>query len=76
MVSLSVAKRVKIKFLPKKGVKPCKILTQLKAQHGNKTLSKTKVFNWAKNCKSLRESVANSSKNRRSRSSITADNVG
>ncbi|KYN34460.1 hypothetical protein ALC56_10947 [Trachymyrmex septentrionalis] len=58
-VPASVAQRVIIKFLTKEGVKPCEILTRLKVQYGDDTLSKTQVFDWAKKFKSGRESVEN-----------------
>ncbi|KAG5326632.1 GVQW3 protein, partial [Pseudoatta argentina] len=70
-VPASVAQRVIIKFLTKKGVKPCAILTGLKVQYGDDTLSKTQVFDWAKKFKSGRESVENVSHNRRPRSSVS-----
>ncbi|KAG5328416.1 GVQW3 protein, partial [Acromyrmex charruanus] len=75
-VPASVAQRVIIKFLTKEGVKPCEILTRLKVQYGDDTLSKTQVFDWAKKFKSGRESVENVSHNRRPRSSVSGDNIG
>ena len=56
-----VAQRIIIKFLTKEGVKPSEILTRLKAQFGDATLSRTQVFDWASKFKGGRESVENES---------------
>ena len=53
-VASSVAQRIIIKFLTKEGVKPSEILTRLKAQFGDATLSRTQVFDWASKFTSLR----------------------
>ena len=44
----SVVKRIIIKFLTNEGVKPSEILTHLKVQFGDTTLSENRVFTWAR----------------------------
>ena len=70
-----VAQRIVIKFLTKEGVKPSEILTQLKAQFGGATLSRTQVFDWASKFKGGRESVKNERHDRRPRSSLTDESI-
>lgn len=74
-VASPVAQRIIIKFLTKEGVKPSEILTRLKAQFGDATLSRTQVFDWASKFKGGRESVENESHDRRPRSSLTDENI-
>lgn len=74
-VHASVAQRIIIKFLTYEKVKPSEILTRLKAQFGDATLSQNRVFTWAREFKGGRERVENESHDRRPRSSLTDDNI-
>lgn len=74
-VHSSVAQRIIIKFLTNEGVKPSEILTRLKAQFGDSTLSQNRVYTWAREFKGGRERVENESHDRRPRTSLTDDNT-
>ena len=56
-VPSSVAQRIIIKFLTNEGVKPSEILTCLKEQFGDTTLSQNRVFTWARQFTGGRESI-------------------
>jgi len=43
-VPLAIAKHIIVKFLMNEGVKPSEILTRLRAQFGDMTLSSTQVY--------------------------------
>ncbi|XP_073989689.1 histone-lysine N-methyltransferase SETMAR-like [Rhodnius prolixus] len=74
-VPSSVAQRIIIKFLTNEGVKPSEILTRLRAQFGDSTLSQNRVFTWAREFKGGRERVENESHDRRPTTSLTDDNI-
>ncbi|KAJ8946771.1 hypothetical protein NQ318_018980 [Aromia moschata] len=74
-VHTSVAQRIIIRFLANEGVKSNEILTRLRAQFGDDTLSQTQVFDWAKIFRSGQETVANQSHSRRPRSSVNEINI-
>jgi len=71
----AIAQRVIVNFLTNEGVKPSEILTRLRAQFGDMTLSSTQVYDWASKFKGGHEAVENESHNRRPRTSLTDDNI-
>ena len=71
----AIAQRIIVKFLTNEGVIPSKILTRLRAQFGDMTLSSTQVYDWASKFKGGREAAENESHNRRPRTSLTDDNI-
>ena len=70
----SVAQRIIIEFLTNELVKPSDILSPLKAQIEDATLSQKRVFSQARKFKGGRETVENKSHYRCPRSSLTDDN--
>jgi histone-lysine N-methyltransferase SETMAR len=71
----AIAQRIIVKFLMNEGVKPSEILTTLRAQLGDMTLSSTQVYNWASKFKGGCEAAENESHNRCPRTSLTYDNI-
>jgi hypothetical protein len=71
----SVAQRIIIKFLTKEGVIPSEIFTRIQAQFGDKFLSQTRMFSWAKSFREGRDRVENEPHARRPRISVNPDNV-
>jgi hypothetical protein len=57
----AITKLIIVKFLANEGVKSSKILTRLRAQFGDMTLSSTQVYDWASKCKGGRQTVENKS---------------
>jgi hypothetical protein len=51
VVPSAVAQRTVIKHLTNENVKPGEILKRLKAQFGDKTLSRTQMYDWSKSFK-------------------------
>jgi len=47
----AVAQSIVVKFLTNENVKPAEILTRLRAQLGDETLSRTQVYDWSKSFK-------------------------
>ncbi|KAJ8946264.1 hypothetical protein NQ318_004633 [Aromia moschata] len=74
-VHTSVAQRIIVRFLANEGVKSNEILTRLRVQFGDDTLSQTQVFDWAKRFRSGQETVANQSHSRRPRSIVNEINI-
>jgi len=56
-VSACMEQRVVMKFLVNEGVKPGDIYRRLQAQYGDKTLSRSKTFEWCKRFRDGRTSV-------------------
>jgi hypothetical protein len=50
VVSLAVTQPI-VKFLTNKNMKPAEILTRLRAQFSDETLSRTQVYDWSKSSK-------------------------
>lgn len=71
----TVAQRIIIKFLTNEGVKPSEIFVRLTTQFGDKTLSRSQVYDWVNKFKGGRETVENESHNRRPRTSLTNENI-
>jgi histone-lysine N-methyltransferase SETMAR len=71
----AIAQHIIVKFLTNEGVKSSDILTRMRAQFGDMTLSSTQVYDWASKFKGGRETAENENHNRRPRSSLTDDNI-
>ena len=71
----AIAQRIIVKFLTNEGIKPSEILTRLRAQFGDMTLSSTQAYDWAGTFKGGRDAAENESRNRRPRTSLTDDNI-
>jgi len=71
----AIAQHIIVKFLTNEGIKPSEILTRLRAQFGDMTLSSTQVYDWASKFKGGREAAENESHDRRPRTSLTDDNI-
>jgi len=74
-VPITVAQRVVIRFLTNENVGPNEIWCRLRAQYGESTLSKTQVKFWHKEFRGGREAVQNTGHQRRSRTSISPENI-
>ena len=74
-VPSAVSQRIIIKFLTAEGVPPSEIFTRIQAQFGGECLSQAKVYSWAKEFREGRDRVENQPHPRRSRTSITSENV-
>jgi hypothetical protein len=72
-VHVSVKQRIIIKFLTKEGCKQSDICSRLKRQYGAKTLLKVSVNKWSSVFKKGRGTVDNEPRERRPRTSITAE---
>ena len=74
-MQVSVAQRITIKFLAQEGVNPPKIFGRLTKQFKGETLSRARVFAWHKKFVEGRERVENERHDRRTRTSITDNNI-
>jgi hypothetical protein len=59
VVPSAVAQRITVKFLFNENVKPAEILTRLRAQFGDETLSRSQKYDWSKLFKEGRTEVEN-----------------
>ena len=74
-VPSSVQQRIIIKFLTAEDINPSEIHTRLYSQFGEKCLSRTRVFEWAKEFRDGRDRVENEPHPRRPRTSVTPENI-